>query len=178
MRIELDQIASQSIEIRVFEKSGVEDINGWGKIIADILLFAYSGKPSTIVTINPSERSVGTEFGRSEIIKQNKQKFLITYIDVFEVSDLLAISESYDLELGLLVLIPGIQENLATLNLESMFPTTEEEVRVIRESVFFCAEDGDCLCWLNFKLSAKEVNERIGSIVTTYGVSVHYKPVH
>ncbi len=176
MKIELTEVAEHSVRLEVSSGVDANDLKVWKKIIADVLLLAYLDKPACLITIDPDKNSVGNELSNLEKIKYSKRTYLINFLEKCTAIELLLLSETYDLELGLLVISSLTRDELETVNLEEMFPILEEEVLLIKYPAVFCAADGEWLYWLNFEISFEQLSLELQKIIHKYGVSFIKKP--
>jgi len=174
MKIQLRQISESSISLEIPIKSNIDTINLWKKrIVTDILMLAYLNKPATLITIDPDKNSVGNEFQYEKVTSKNKN-YLINRLTICKHSDLITLGESYDLELGLLVVTSLSCESIQPSDFMKLFPRTEEDVLLIKEQVFYCAGDGYMIYWLNFQITFNEVLLAIKNIMNFYQIKLTF----
>lgn len=172
MEIQLKQVAESSICLEIPIQSDIDSINLWKKrIVTDILLLAYLNKPATLITVDPDKNSVGKEYENEEFF-YSKKKFLLNCISTCKHTDLIKLGESYDLELGLLVVTSMTFQDTHSYDFLSLFPKHEEDYLLIKEQVFYCSNDGYEIYWLNFKKPFEDALLAIKTRMSFYEVGI------
>lgn len=168
MKIVINQVTSNFIEVKLEEYSSNLDLPKWSNILYQVLHDALGDRSLYLMTLSPQLYSLGFELDNPVKMKVGNNTIIYNLIQKCTNELLHKIIESEEFERGLLRIVilesQKVEDVLANVFFQFV---TNDDIRKSRVNfeLITCEGDGKILCWFNPTLPMDEVRSKLNTII-------------
>lgn len=166
MEISIRKICDAGICVALPMSSSIPHVKLWKeRIVTDMLLMAFSNRPATLISVDPSPDAIGYQFPHQMVVSGGKS-YLVNNMQCCDYQDLVKTGESPEMCSGLLTVVAGA----GNYQFKSYFTHTEAELSALKDEFFICSPDGYRIYWLNANRAYPGLLDAINDIANFYEI--------
>ena len=146
-----------------------EEKKHWRSIVRKLVLFAFEGKPATLITISPMEWSIGYEMPEHKVIKTRDIEYLIGNVSICSEDLLTKLVDSADFQRGLLFITEQNINNTKYLIQEIRKYYSDSANSRTTNEILYMQDDGHSVNLINPSININKLTHKIMCVAEILG---------